>query len=364
MTMNRILPPYTQRALRLRAWLKLFSSAVMLALIAGAPGAAAQTSDKDWVSVQLQLLTPHVEAYGQVEPISLLPINAAQAGVVADLHVLPGTRVHAGQLLAHLNGPSLRSLQMQSEADLRSAQSQLSTAQKSLAIQQQQLQAHLSTREAVHQAESSIAQAQTAVDNAQSRLGAVRQMATLSAPTDAIVLALNSANGEWVNMGQTIVTLQPSRSLWVRATFFGTDMHAVHVGMTGRFRAADGTTPTAVKVAGVYGSITAGSGESVAVVPLHPQSQWLNGEAGTVTLDAPERRLVAVPTRALIVHQGSWWVLVHTPQGDHPQAVVPGPAEGWNTFIESGLAPGAQVVVNNAYLLFHSSIAEQYQIPD
>ncbi len=362
--MNRMFLPSTQRAWRLRAWLNLFSSAVMLALIAGAPGVAAQSSDKDWVRVQLQSLTPHLEAYGQVEPISLLPINAAQAGVVADLHVLPGMSVHAGQLLAHLTGPSLHSLQMQSEADLRNAQSQLGTAQKTLAIQQQQLQAHLSTREAVHQAESSIAQAQAAVDNAQSRLAALRGMATLSAPTDAMVLALNSANGESVNMGQTIVTLQPSRSLWVRASFFGADMQAVRFGMTGRFQAADGAPPAAVKVAAVFGSVTAGSGESVAVVPLHLQPHWLNGEAGTVTLDAPQRRLVAVPTRALIVHQGRWWVMVHTPQGDHPQAVVPGPAEGWNTFIESGLTPGARVVVNNAYLLFHSSIAEQYQIPD
>ena len=362
--MNRMISPCKQRALRLCAWPGMFPLAAALALIAVASGATAQSSDKDWISVQLQPLTPQVEAYGQVEPISVLPINAAQAGVIADLHVLPGTSVHAGQLLAHLTGPSLRSLQMQSEADLRSAQSQLSTAQKSLAIQQQQLQAHLSTRDAVHQAESSIAQAQTAVDNAHSRLAAVREMATLSVPTDAMVLALNSANGEWVNTGQTIVTLQPSRSLWVRATFFGSDLQAVRVGMTGRFQAADGTPATPVKVAAVFGSVMAGSGESVAVVPLQSQPRWLNGEAGTVTLDAPQRRLVAVPTRALIVHQGRWWVMVHTAQGDRPQAVVPGPAEGWNTFIESGLAPGTQVVVNNAYLLFHSSIAEQYQIPD
>ena len=362
--MNRMISPCTQRALRFSAWPGMFPLAAALALIAVVPATAAQSTDKDWVSVQLQTLTPHLEAYGQVEPISLLPINAAQAGVIADLHVLPGASVHAGQVLAHLNGPNLRSLQMQSEADLRSAQSQLSTAQRSLAIQQQQLQSHLSTREAVHQAESSIAQAQTAVDNAHSRLAAVRQMETLSAPTDAIVLALNTANGEWVNTGQTMVTLQPSRSLWVRATFFGSDLQAVRVGMTGRFQPADGTSAIPVKVTAVFGPVTAGSGESVAVVPLHQQSPWLNGEAGMVTLDAPESRLVAVPTRALIMHQGSWWVMVHTPQGDRPQAVVPGPAEGWNTFIESGLASGAQVVVNNAYLLFHSSIAEQYQIPD
>ena len=56
--------------------------------------------------------------------------------------------------------------------------------------------------------------------------------------------------------------------------------------------------------------------------------------------------------------------MIRTGKRNRPQQVVPGPTEGWNTFIESGLAPGAQVIVNNAYLLFHASIDEQFQIPD
>ena len=90
----------------------------------------------------------------------------------------------------------------------------------------------------------------------------------------------------------------------------------------------------------------------------------MNGEFGTVTLNAPQRRLVAVPTRSLILDQGKWWVMVHTAQGDRPQAVVPGPTLGWQTFLERGLNPGTQVVVENAYLLFHRGISKGYQLPD
>jgi len=326
--------------------------------------AAGQTLDADLVTVQLQTVTPHLDAYALVEPTSVSPINAAQSGIITGLRVLPGAHVRAGQELARLEGPSTKAALLQSEADVRSAQAQLSTAQKSLAIQTEQLTSHLSTREAVHQAESTAVQAQTAFDNAQARLESVRQMTTVSAPADAIVLALNSAEGELVSAGQLILTLQPGNSLWLKAAYYGNDFRAIHIGMTGRFSPSDGSPSIPIKVCAVFGALGTSGGESIAMVPLKAKSQWINGESGTVSLDSPQRNLVAVPTRALILDHGEWWVMVHTAQGDHPQAVVPGPAEGWNTFIERGLTPGTKVVVNNAYLLFHSGISEHYQIPD
>jgi RND family efflux transporter MFP subunit len=326
--------------------------------------AAGQAADADVVTVQLQTVTPHLDAYALVEPTSVSPINAAQSGIVTGLRVLPGAHVRAGQELARLEGPSTKAALLQSEADVRSALAQLSTAQKSLAIQTEQLASHLSTREAVHQAESTAVQAQTAFDNAQVRLESLRQMTTVSAPADAIVLALNSADGELVGAGQPILTLQPGNSLWLKAAYYSSDFRAIRIGMTGRFSPSDGSASIPIKVCAVFGTLGTGGGESIAMIPLNAKAQWLNGESGIVSLDSPQRSLVAIPTRALILDHGEWWVMVHTAQGDHPQAVVPGSAEGWNTFIERGLAPGTKVVVNNAYLLFHSSISEHYQIPD
>jgi cobalt-zinc-cadmium efflux system membrane fusion protein len=351
-------------ARRFAPHLRFAAAATLLTFLAWAASAAGQASDADAVTVQLRAVTPHLVAYGQVEPISVLPVDAAETGVVEGLSARPGMHVRAGQELAHLTGPGIRALLMQSDADVRSARSQLDAAQKTLAILRGQLPAHLTTRQAVHQAESAEAQAQTALDNAQSRLSSVRQLMTLPAPAGGIVLALNSANGQLVSAGQPVVTLQPEKQLWLRADYYGAELNNIRAGMTGRFTPADGSAPVAVRVVSIPGMVGVGGGESIALVPAGAKAAWLSGEAGTLTLDLPSRRLVAVPTRALVLNQGKWWVMVHTAKGDRPQQVVPGPTQGWDTFIESGLAPGTDVIVTNAYLLFHANVAEQYQIPD
>lgn len=345
-------------------WLAGALLVVFLALSASTPPAKAQSSDPGYVTAQVATVIPHLQGYGEVEPIAVLPLTAAEPGVVAGLSVVPGIHVRAGEVLAHLAGPEIRSVLAQGQADVRSARAQLLAAQNSLAILQQQLISHLSTRQAVHQAESAVAQAEANLDNAQSHLDAVRRMTTVAAPADAIVLTVNAADGERVSTGQAILTLQTAGRLWLRASYYGAEGAAIRVGMTGKFRPADGGDPIPVRVSAVLGSVTPGGGESVAMIPTAPRFRWMNGEYGTVALRLPRRRLVAVPTRALILDQGKWYVLVHTDHGDHSQAVVPGPAQGWETFIESGLNSGARVVVQNAYLLFHRGIAQRYQPPD
>jgi RND family efflux transporter MFP subunit len=339
-------------------------AAAVLGLAAISAGAAGQASGQDDLSVQAQAVTPHLIAYGQVEPISVVPVEAAETGVVQGLRIVPGAHVRAGQALARLSGPGMLSALMQDQADVRSARSQLDAAQKSLAIDRRQLPLHLTTRQIVQQAESAEAQAQTALDNAQSRLSSMQQMMTVNSPAGGTVLAINSPNGQLVSAGQAVVMLQPDNGLWLRADYYGAELNSIRTGMGGRFTPSDGAATVAVRVCSAPAMLTAGGGESIALCPAQGHPAWLNGEAGTVSLDLPQQKLIAVPTRALVLNQGKWWVMVHTAKGDRPRQVVPGPARGWNTFIESGLAPGTSVIVDNAYLLFHANVAEQYQIPD
>lgn len=350
-----------------RRWVPL-STLICIASAVALPSILGQSREVGYVTVRLAAVTPRLDAYGQIEPIAVLPVNAAEGGVVAGLKVLPGMHVRAGQELAHLNGPQIAALLLQSRADVRSAQAQRSASQKSLAIQRQELASHLSTRQAVQQAESAAAQARTALDNAQSHLKSVRRMMTLTAPANGTVLTLNAADGELISAGQPILTLQTANGIWLRATYYGAAFSAIHVGMTGVFSPSGGGQPIPVRVRSVLGALTPGGGESIALVPARSRPRlppgWRSGEFGTVVLHLPKKMLVAVPTRALILDQGEWWVMVHTSKGDHPQAVVPGPSRGWRTFLESGLKPGAQVVVENAYLLFHRGISGSYQVPD
>lgn len=330
----------------------------------GVAVATGQNSDPDVITVQSRQQTSRLEAYGQVSPINTVTVSAAETGVITGLKIRPGMQVRVGEELARLSGPGMGALVLQSEADVRNAQSQFDAARKSLDIVRQQLPSHLTTRQTVQQAESAEAQARSGLVNAQSRLKTVRQLMTVSSPTDGIVLQLNSADGALVSAGQPVLTIQPANGLWLVANYYGADLAVIRVGMIGQFQPADGGVPVKIRVVSIPGTLTEGGGESIAFESLHSNHSWISGEAGTVALDLPPRQMVAVPTRALVLNQGKWWVMIRSAAGDRAQEVVPGPAQGWDTFIVSGLAPGTKVVVNNAYLLFHTSIAEQFQIPD
>lgn len=323
----------------------------------------ARAAETKVVTVQAQIVTSQFEAYAQVEPIAVLPVRAAATGVITGLKIFPGEALPAGQKLGELGGPEIAARLAQDKAVVNSARESLINTRKSLAIQQDKLAAHLGTRQSLLQAESAAAQAQAALDTAQAQLRALRQLITVKAPIAGTVLALDIAAGARVGAGQTIFTLQPADKLWLKAAYYGADAAAVQVGMAGQFTPASGGEAIPVQVSAVFGSLQPDGGESVGLVAA-TSSGWLNGESGTVTLNGSARSLVAVPTRALVLDQGQWWVLVHTANGNRPQPVTPGPARGWQTFIERGLEPGAEVVVENAYLEFHRSISQNYQPPD
>ena len=321
-------------------------------------------ADTNVVTVQTEMIPNRFEAYAQVEPVAALPVRTVEAGQIIKFDIIPGTAVHAGQKLAQLGGPEIQALLTQKKAALNNARTSLLSARKSLAIDQQQQSSHLTTRQMVLRAESAAAQAQSAFDTAQAQLRALRRTIMLTAPVDGTVLAVNAAEGQHVTAGETCLILQPADKLWLKANYYGTDIAEIHVGMTGQFSPAGGGNPIPVKVATVFGSLAPDGGESVGLLADTPAPGWLNGESGKVTLNGPVRKLVAVPTRALILYQGQWWVLVHTDQGDQRRVVTPGQTRGWQTFIESGLKPGDQVVVENAYLEFHRGISKTYQPPD
>lgn len=337
----------------------------LLALIwkcSSAQGPAANNSG--YVTVTSRSFTSRITAYARVEPIAVLTMSAPEAGVIVHLNVTPGMRIHKGQILAQLAGPELDAILLQNRADVRASQTQFNASQRALATLRQQLLLQLATKQTVDQAEAALAQAQTNAENAQSHLNSVRQMMIVSAPSDAIVLSIINPNGSLVTMGQPILTLEPADRLWLRATYFNADLSSIHIGMSGQFQPADLTAPIPIKVSAVSGTLATTGGESIAMVSKSMHPRWLSGEFGEVTLDSRPRNVAVVPSRALILDQGKWWVIVHTSKGDNAQIVVPGPADGWDTVIESGLTPGTQVVVDNAYLLFHQGISQRYQNTD
>lgn len=355
------------------ALVPVISIAAAVAIAAPATTPHATTAlPEGTVTVREQAAVAEYSAYAEVRPIAVVPVRALQAGTVTAMRVGPGAAVRPGEPLAILSGPEIQSALISRQGAVRSAATRLTAATRALEAERRQLAGQLSTRQSVAAARSAVAAATAALQSARAQLEVARQSSILRAPSAGTVIAVSAGSGQRVMAGQAVLTLQPSGSLWLEATYYGQDAAVIRVGMQGRFEPVAGSAAVSVRVASVVGALAADGGEKVGLLATGAgtgaaateAAPWLNGEWGNVTVSGPMRRMAAVPTAALIVDQAKWWVVVRTPSGDRRQAVVPGQAHGWMTYIEKGLEPGEQVVVQNAYLAFHRDIARRYTPPD
>ncbi len=306
------------------------------------------------VSVRVQRVRENFSTYGEVGPIAVNTVSAVEAGVVERL-VLPGENVKAGQELAIIGGIEAQSLIARDRSALRAAAIRLSADR----LKQK---AHLVTRQQV-------AMAEAAYQAARGQLKVAAATLILRAPAGGEVLVVDVSDGERVVAGQRLLTLQTGR-LWLKATYYGKEGLAIHPGMIGRFEPVSGV-PIAVRVQTIARALSADGGEALILAPVLARNQVLGTHAllqsgmwGKIKLDGPVQHMVAVPSRALILDRGRWWVMVLTSKGEHRQQVLPGPTRGWMTLIAQGLVPGTRVLVQNAYLAFHDDIAQRYTPPD
>jgi multidrug efflux pump subunit AcrA (membrane-fusion protein) len=268
-----------------------------------------------------------------------------QAGVLANLSVVPGESVRPNQTIGQLGGPQIA-------AALATAQGASNAANAALAAERGKFADHLSTNAAVAQAEAAAA-------SARAQLAALRAAASLQSPVAGQVQSLAAGPGAALQPGQAVAVVQPADGTWVKAVLYGPQAATLSPGTAARFNPADGQPTVPVMLRGVQGTQPDGG-----VVLAFSGAGLLPGEAGTLSLSLPPRRVLLVPSEALVMDNGRWWVMLHTPKGDHAVQVVPGATEGTQTAILSGLAAGDQIIVQDAALLYHRGIAAQYQPPD
>lgn len=296
--------------------------------------------------------------YARVESTQPLVLRAGATGTLAHFTVKPGNRVRRGEPLARLAGPTY-------DAALASAEAALTVATKSDALAYDNLRATqaryplLSDRAALDRAKMGVFDAQANLVQTRAKLKALTSHGRITAPVAGTVSAVLRGNGERVAPGDAILRIQPHDSLWLRGTVYGTTIKALQVGLHGVFRPAGGGGPIPVRMASLIPGTTS-DGMGIGMVPIQPHPHWFSGESGLVTLEGPAVHEPAVPSSALVLAHGHWWVVKKVKGGFKPVRVKRDFSRGGWTWIGSGLKSGAKVVVTNAYLIFHRTFAEQY----
>lgn len=297
------------------------------------------------VTVRAAQQSPLLSGFASVQSGIPITITALQAGILTSLSVVPGESVRPGQAIGQLGGPQIA-------AALATAQGANNAAEAALAAERGKFADHLSTKAAV-------AVASAAASSAHANLAALRAAASLYSPVAGQVRSLVAGPGAPLQSGQAVAVVQPAAGAWVRAVLYGPQAATLSPGMAARFVPASGAPAVPVTLRGMQGGLPDGG-----VVLAFSGMGLQPGEAGTLSLSLPPRPVLLVPSEALVMDNGRWWVMLHDAKGAHAVQVVPGAAEGAQTPILSGLTAGDQVIVQDAALLYHRGIAAQYQPPD
>lgn len=336
--------------------------------MSSAPATGAAHGAIDIWTVKPQRIVPRLIAFARVEPISVASLYAGLDGRLGELDLVPGSRVKSRQIIGRLDGTQVRERLAVDRSRSHAAREEEKDLDDALAIMQQRRAQHLATRQDVDHASAAAAQARTLRIEADQQLWADMDMTALRSPAKGEVTAVYAHTGERVHAGQLLAKVQPDNALWLSASLYALDARrTLHVGMHGRFIPDDGSMPIPVRIEQLPPRLHADGGQPVELLPAAGTSQrptWFSGETGTLRLEGRPRMRILVPTRALILDGGQWWVLLSTSGGEIRRAVTPGSRYGDRTVILHGLTVGAHVVVDNAYLRFHRNIAHHYQVQD
>jgi RND family efflux transporter MFP subunit len=315
------------------------------------------------VPAQAASYQPEFRGYARVAPIQMVTVKVGLKGVIEDLAVRPGQRLSAGDAIARVGGPD------QEEA-IKEAQAQLSAARQTYAAASDAEQAVRDTypkfadRAQLDRAKAELAAAEAGVADARAELARVQALSTIVSPASGQVVSLPAANGDQVVGDSPVLVLQPDHDLWLRAIFYDAPTDLLTPGRSARFLPAGGAKGLAVRLAQLLPSLRPDGGLTAFFEAVASAPRWKSGEAGEVVIAGASRDVVAVPTEALVLDQGRWWVLEKTGGHLRNTPVEIGPSKGHQTLVLSGLAAGDEVVVRDAYLLFHRKFGQHYTPPD
>ena len=174
----------------------------------------------------------------------------------------------------------------------------------------------------------------------------------VSAPRAGVVTARNISLGGYVTPETTLFQITDLSKLWVSATVGTGDLEALRSAKRGSFSRRS-SSPLDVEVLLVEPSVGARTrSATVRFSVANDGGAIVPGEIGEVLVSLPAEQRLVVPRDAVIDVGLKQYVFVEKSGGlFSPRTVVAGPMIGNDRVIESGLEPGAVIVVRGAFLL-------------
>ncbi|MDR2550081.1 MAG: efflux RND transporter periplasmic adaptor subunit [Desulfobulbus sp.] len=230
-----------------------------------------------------------IEVAGTVQAAERAAIAAKITGTIADIPVVLGSAVKAGQLLVAINAGEIA-------ARLNQAEALLNQARRNLEREQNLLAKHASTPETVKSMADQFAMAQAGYREAKTMLG----YTAITAPFDGVVTGKNAQVGDLATPGTVLLQVENLRTLQVRSAVPESLVQGIHPGdvLTVQVEAA-GTSGRAT-VAEVAPAVDPQSRTASVILNLPPDPGLRPGQFARLFVAGPNVRALLVPESAVV----------------------------------------------------------------
>ena len=300
---------------------------------------------------------PTLDTIGSVVAINGVTVSTDLAGIVGQIAFESGAKVHAGDLLVHLDTS-------QEEAQLHQAEAQRDLAQVNLKRNTGLLASRTISQSDYDTSEATFRQMQATVD----QYRAVIARKTLRAAFDGIVGIRQANLGQYLNTGDPVVTLQSFDPIYVNFSLPQQDLSKLAVGQTVELHADAFEKETFTGKINAINSLVDQATRNVQIQATlsNPDAKLRPGMFVKVSVLMNESKtVIAIPATAIhyAPYGDSIFIVsdMKDPQSGKPykgvreQFVKVGQTRGDLVAIESGLKPGEEVATSSVFRLRNSA---------
>ena len=295
---------------------------------------------------------PRMDSVGSLAAVNGVTVSTDLAGIVAQIAFDSGSKVHAGDLLAHLDTK-------QEEALLHQAEAQRDWASVTLKRDKELVDKHAISQSDYDNAENSYRQAQAAVD----QYTALIARKTIRAPFDGVAGIRQVNLGQYLKEGDAIVTLQQFDPIYANFSLPQQDLSKLEVGLKVELQLdAFGDQVFTGKITAIN-SIVDQSTRNVQVQGTLPNRDYklrpgMFTKVGVVMNES--RTIVAIPATAIhyAPYGNSIFVVSEMKdqqgrayKGVREQFVKVGESRGDLIAVDSGVKPGEEIVTSGVFRL-------------